>query len=612
MKSGSQFAAALGAATLAAFLFARDPSPASPPPKPLPPKPQAKTQPAVAILDALPGDTTLVARVRSCSDLERKFKASPFYGLRHHPGLIRFIDEMKKKVDEGLADIRTKVGFNPTELLGLIEGELVFAVGGLDKIAAAIAAEFSGGDGDARPGDIPVVLIANAGGSAPKLREKLAKVFEYAQKEGARKEVEDFRGGKITTLSQAKEKAKKDDLDKVFFGDVGSLVLASINRPFLEQTMAGLTSPAPDALTRSADFATTQREVKGESDVLFFLNIRPIAAAARKHLQASPQASMVWNMVEGKVLGRSLKNVGASMSLREGDIEQLVFVNNGGASDGIMGVFKGPTFPGRPSSIVPADVDSYFSISLNMPYLYGLIKDVAAMMMAMFQGGAGPGGPGQMPDPETMVEAMYGVKLRQVIDALGSTLHFYQRGAGGLEGVGNFTVALELKDEMPVRDLFQKLGMAMGLQAQKYLDRDYYPLPAGGPGGGDGPAVGLADKLAVFGVKGDSVKELMRRAGKGGKGLADSPEIQPLLKLVPPQVTTFSYSSAKSVRDSLAAVKQALAANPEAFPVPDLTALGDVFGGGIGYGHWKEQGLFCAGVTLLKKGSSAPTAEKKN
>src|SRR5262245_23496843 len=156
-------------------------------------------------LDALSGDTSLVIRVRNVSDLTKRVKASPLYALKDHPDVKKAIDDARKKLDEGLQEARGKLGFDPVDLLGLIEGEVLFAVGGLDKIFGGMAAEMSGGDANIKPGDLPLVLVADAGGSAAKLRENLGKIYEFAQKEGAKKEVEDFRGGKITTLSQKEE-----------------------------------------------------------------------------------------------------------------------------------------------------------------------------------------------------------------------------------------------------------------------------------------------------------------------------------------------------------------------------------------------------------------------
>src|SRR2546422_6107143 len=121
---------------------------------------------------------------------------------------------------------------------------------------------------------------------------------------------------------------------------------------------------------------------------------------------------------------------------------------------------------------------------------------------------------------------MYQIKVKAVIEALGSGIHYYQRGGLSQQNpLGNVTLALDLKDEMPVKELLGKLSMMAGLQPQKYMDRDLYLL-GGANGGEEGAAVGIADRFLVAGIKAEAVKEVIRRAGKGGKSLADNPTYQ--------------------------------------------------------------------------------------
>ncbi len=613
MKAPTRFPAALAsvclpAALLATFWGALPTIPAAR-------AQEAKTS-ALSVLDALPAETTLVLRLRNLGDLKEKLKASPLNTVKEHPDVKRFLDDLRRKLEEGLAEARAKLGFDPLDLADLVQGEVILALGGLDKIASTLAAEFSGGQSDFTPADVPFLMTVDAGTRADALRERLDKVYEFAKQEGAKKEVDDFRGGKLTTLTTANKEKKegkdgggdKGSLEKLYFGDLGSRVFMSINRPFLEKTMANLSGAGADTLSKGSEFAATLKEVKADSDLLVFLNIRPIMETIRKNVQVNPIASMVWGMVEGKLLGRSLNNVGVSFSLREGTIDQASFIHNGGASDGVLGIFKGPTIPGKPSALVPEDVDYFVSVALNVPALYAFVKDVANQVLSfqmMMGGGGNP--PGQEPpNAEQFLEAQLGVKIKPVVDALGSGLHFYQKGGTvSLDNpVGSLTVALELKDEMPIKELLTKLSVMAGLTSQKYLDRDLYVMGFGGAGGaGDspGPAVGIGDKLLVFGVKTDSVKEVIRRAGKGGKGVAENPAYQSLANRVPREVNSLSYSSAKSYQDMLKQLKDAMAKSGEELPLPDLSILSDILAGSIGYGLWKDQGLYSESVIQLKK-----------
>src|SRR5262245_19827337 len=136
MKARNRFPAALAAlglpavliATLAGVLYQKSEVRAQ----------EARTS-ALSVLDALPAETTLVVRVKHAGDLREKWKASPLNSIREHPDIKRFLEEVRRKLDEGLSEARGKLGFAPLELTDLVQGEVVLAVGGLDKIASALA-----------------------------------------------------------------------------------------------------------------------------------------------------------------------------------------------------------------------------------------------------------------------------------------------------------------------------------------------------------------------------------------------------------------------------------------------------------------------------------------
>lgn len=569
-------------------------------------------------LEALPEETTILLRLRNASDLLQKLKKSPLSTVGENPSFKKFIENITKKIEEELADARKKLGFNPMDLSSQVEGEVVLAVGGLDKIAAAIAAEMNRGGGgppDVSPGDLPVLMVADAGGSASKLRESIGKIYEAAQKEGARKEEEDFRGGKITTLTSAKKDkdndkdknkennpAPQEGLEKLFIGELGSTFLVSINRPFLEATMAGMSGAAMPSIGKNADFMATHNRLETDSDVLLFLNVKAVADAIRKNMQGNPMAPLIWNFIEGKFLGRGLKNFGISGSVREDGIYSISFVNNGGAKEGLLGLLNGPSFAASEGmGEVPEDIDYYSSFSVDMPGIYALIKDIATMAMSL-SGNAQPG-----MDLEQYVEMNFQIKLKEVVAALGSKLSYYGRfnkdaPAGPLDpfsSLGSFLFSLELKSEEPIRDLISKVAILSGggLQSEKYLERDVFKLS---PTAQNGPVLALSNKLLVMGMS-DPVKELIRRQGKSAKSLADNPGFQTAAKKVPGQVTAVSYTSEGYTKHSFDMFKALDVERELGFPLPDFEVIGSAFGASIGYGAWVENGLFFKSLVLFRK-----------
>lgn len=557
---------------------------------------QATAVKARSTLESVPAGTSLILRVANVAALKKKFESTPLYALKDNADIKKFLDEIQKEFTEGVADMRKNLGFDPADIMRSIEGEAVLAIGSLDKIIAAIAGEaLGGGSGDVDPGDVPILLSLDAGGSLAKMKEYLGKIYEAAQKDGAEKKDEDFQSGKITTLTNTKQQGK-NDLKRIFIGELGSTVLLSINRPYLEATMAGMGGSGGDSLAADADFKDSTGQLGESQDMLVFVNLKAVIEAARKNLQAHPIGGMVWNLVESKVLGRGLKNFSMGAGLSADNVNTSWFVNNGGSKEGIVGVFDGPGFAAKsPGGIIPPDVRSFSKTSINFSRLYGLIKDFANMAMS-FTGQAGV-------DVEQFVELQFNVKLREVIDSLGQEVTGYTRESAEtspltpLLGIGNLTIALELKSEEPIRNLINQLSILSGgaVQSEKYLDRDVFKLD---PSSGDqSPVLALAQKLLVFGLMPSSAKELIRRQGKEEKSVADNPEFQALAAKLPEKVILVEYYSAAGVQQSF----KALDVLQGQIPLPDFKIVGDVLAGGIGYALWQEKGLHGRSTMNFKK-----------
>jgi hypothetical protein len=588
-------------------------------------------------LDALPPDTALVVRMRNGSEMVKKFKASPLYGLKDHPELKGFIDEMKKNVDEGMQEARDKLGFDLFDLLAALEGESIFAIGGLDKVVAALTAEMSGGEAEVAPGDLPLIFVGDTAGSAPKFREYMGKIAEFVQKEGARKQEDSFQGGKIIAFDftpqkpgkaeGAKKEEKKEgdskgnedadaeegddeeepsgEIEKFFIGEMGTKFFFALSRPYLEKVMSGAAQAPADSLVKSPDIALTRREM-GDGDLSVLVNMRSIAGSARKNLQANPMGAMVWQIVEGKILGPNLKNLGVSINMTETEIGQTIFVNNGGAAEGLLGILKGAPFASKPNALIPEDTNQFTSVSLNIPYLYKTVKDIYQMVGPFLQmsGAMSADGP---QDLDGMFEKEVGMKLKDVVDALGGQMHFCQKGAGTPDNpLGDMVFAFELKDPAKISMLLEKLSPKAGFKPQKVEGRDFYPLGMMGPEA-DGPALAIGETYFFVGTKGGLVKDALASAAKPGKNVGETKAYQDVSGGVPAQVNALSFSNTKAMRDSLSAIRQALSSMGQ--PAPDLSAVAEVIGGSVGWGIWKEGGFYSRSTTTLKRAKAA-TADK--
>ena len=554
---------------------------------------------AKSALGTLPQDTTLLVRVRNCADFAKKWKASPFYSLKDHPSFKEFLDYIEKEFDEGISEAREKLGFDPLDLIGKIEGEVVLAVGGIEKLVKAIAAQMNSGAGvgagDVNPGDVPILLQFDAGSSKQAVKEYLEKVIQFAQGVGASKKDEPFQEGTITTLTNTK-KDSAGDIENLYLGEHGTSFLISLNRPFLEKNMAAIAGSSGSALSSDADFTATNRTVDEGADFLVYVNISSIVNAVRTEIQSNPMIAMFWGVFEGQILGRQLKNLGLTMSLKDDGVHQKVFINDGGAKDGLLGVFDGPGFSSRnPGSIVPQDADQFSKTVVNIQHLYSIVKQLANMVLSA-SGNAGM-------DIEQFFELQFQIKLKDVIESLGNEVVGLKRPGDGKEKSGlaelfggeGFTLALKLRDEAPIRNLMAELASEGSFQAEKYLERDLYRLD---PGSGDsGPAVGFLNKMVVFGLTEGRVKDLMRRDGKDVVSIKDNPEFQALLGTTPEKVIHLEYYGKNALKQSLS-VLDLLKGE---LLIPDLEPALALVSGSISYAEWRDKGLYGGGVLSYVK-----------
>ena len=588
-----------------------------------------------SVIDALPASTTFVVQFRNCTDLTQKFKDSPLYTLKDVPSIKESIDMLKSSLEEGLAEARQDLGFDPLDFLEQIEGELILALGGLDKILQSVMAEMSGQPSQVTAADVPFLVAFNAGKSTTKINEYIEKVFSYIEKEGGRREQEDFQGGTIWTFSNKKEpiadpppglpQQKNDDLEKVYFARKDSNFFFSVNRDFLQETMSGLGENPPAVLSRNADFIVSHREVEKDSDVMVFLNIQSLTSGVTKVMQANPMFGMIWTLLQTELIGGNLKNVAMSVNLEKDEIYSLSFVNTGGAREGLLALMDGPTFSSRkPVSGLPPDTEEFSAVTVNIPKLYDLLLKIGGMAM-MFTGGQ----PGM--DLEQIIEQQIQMKPRDVVEAFGSKIYSFSQTPKKSDpnptlppptptdlALGNTTFAIELKREEPIKNFLGKIpgilgglmGAALpgpGLKTEKYLERDIYRLEEE-----SGLVLAFVDKTLVVGNI-DSIKGVIRRTATPGSSLTESPEFQAVAKEMPEQVSSFNYwtmsgtPTQKRVESILA---EMIPGFDETVPVPDFEKIFAIFDSAASYSQWKSQGLYGRSWTKLKPHKKLKTTGK--
>jgi len=567
-------------------------------------KPQAPAvAPGEVLLHSLPEDTTLLLRASNLKAFSEKLKKSPFYKLKDHPDVKPLIEKYKGEITGGLAKASQELGFDPLDLLVSLEGEWVLALGGLDPLTQVVGGALAGGQApDVNPESIPFLVAADAGGAVAGVHEKLEKLFAYAAKRGAVREDITFKGGKIIRLSEKPEDgdaAKKprsdgDDTDgdddepgaeaeaegvNLYFGELGSRIYFSSSRTFLEAAMTRTASPGPGSLGGSSLF---QESVKmtGTGDVLLYLNVKGLTTSIGGALSAT-LFSFFWQKAEALLFGRSFHNVAFAFFLEEKGIRETFFLNNSGASDGLPGLFKADAFPPAPPPMVPADALAYNATAFNPDHLGKLITEVVQTAQA-FQG--------QPANVDEMSEKFLGVKLSALTQALGRRILQFGGAPQVDNPLGSQNYIVALRDEAPVKKLFEKGSQAWGLVAEKQKDRDVYSLDLGQAG--EFAMTTAAKQLVVAGSK-EGLGKIIDSAGSSQPGLAESPAYKAVAGFFPAQVSFASYTApeyAARYLDGMPGTLRQYGTEGEDLERL-LRAVSGVLGATVSYGLWKGAGL---------------------
>ena len=626
------------------------------------------------ILGALPADTVLCVRSPSLKSLGQKLKSTPFWALRDHPDVKKVLDKVRTDAAAGLAQAQKELGFDPVETLAGVEGEVVIALGGLEALATALGESLSVGQmpQNFNTENVPLLIAADAGGYAPQLHERLEKLMAFAVKQGAKKETVDFKGGKITRLTESHEKAKdgdgaeakgkkgddegdskkksssdkpekpekpgnekkggsdfvargaadpsalaadddddkdgkddKDDADEkddkdekkdddveeaaqppvnVYFGELGSRVYVSTSRAMLEKCMQKPDEPPAQGLVSTPNFSETYRQT-GTGDLYFFVNVKQFTTSVGSALSTTFFA-FFWQKIEALVFGKSLNTLGIALNLEPSEIHETVFVHNSGTSDGVLGIFKNEPFSPTDAAPVPTDCQTFSSLSFNPEQLGKIIKDAVQTAMA-FQG--------QAKDVDSLTQEMIGVKLSEVISALGNKLHSFA-GVPSTDGnpLAGANYVIDLKNGSALQKVLKKLSeLSQGqFTPEKFKDRDIYSYDQGS----FSLHASAGEKHLVLSGSRSEVEKVIRKSQEDAGGAPPGgEEFKKAAAAMPPKVAMVGYSAPDYFKNFIKSLAKSAGDSPDE-EVQTLSkaamALAEAVGSSVAFGVWRDSGFF--------------------
>jgi hypothetical protein len=614
--SGAFFGSFLGA-MFAGRTFSREGPPSAPgEEKPGPEEPgqekagkgEKPRSGAKSLLGALPQDILLLLRVGGAKGFLEKLRKSPFHGLKEEPAvrdlLLALEAELRGVFPEALRDS----GFDPVDLLRSVEGEGLIAVGSLDPLAAKLSQALSAGASPSlKPEDVSVVLALDAGDCAAKVREHLERIFVYAERQGFKRESEELEGGRLTTLggladSSGEKKEKRAYRASWTFGDLGRWFFVGPRSEFLKSCMSRMKKAPLDSLAGDSRFQASQKGLGGEPDLSLFLNLKLLASFVQSSVSNSLPA-FYWPRFHDLLIGKSSNSLAASFSLEERGIKASVFVENGGGSDGLVGLFRAEPFspfsPGPPG-VVPSEVGSYTTLGFSPKRLEEIVKTVAQTAISIL----GPGG-----DPDLWFEQSLGVKLKDLTGALSGRLYVFEQGRGEPKAGVAVALLLDLSDEAPFKKLFEKLSepTLATLVAEKYKDHDIYSIYSRRLDKGGGLWCSVFGKtLAAVTFKDDL--ERLYAAGRSSPGLSANEDFRKATQGLPPRLIVFSYSSPMTVKRSLESLFGSGGRSEQEPHRPlqggRLLAAEQIYGAlgpCMGYMVWQESGLYGEEWLLYQK-----------
>jgi hypothetical protein len=555
-------------------------------------------------LASLPQGTSLVVQFTGVKPFLDKLDRSPLGRLRDHPELKSVLRQFEQELSDRMQEAELQLGFDPMDLLRCFEGEVLVAIGELSPMASQLGSALSLGQApEMTPESIPVVLAADALSRGDEVAEYLEKLFTFAEKEGALRETLSVGSGKLTILQ---DKAEENDASsagdssppmRLYFGRSGSRFYWGLNRAYVEACMGG--GSGGSKLVNSPVFRTCQN-LTGSGDVFFFLDVKQLTTAVNGALSAT-FFSFYWQKVESLLFGKSLNAAAGSYSVDDRGVKSTFFVHNGGASDGLLGIFRGTPFPPTPPGFVPKTAKIYSASVMDATKLGDTIRGVFEVAMSLQAPGA---------DLDSLFEQNVGVPFKDLIGAFGDRLHYFGETLDAENPFASLNYLMELRDAGPLRRIVEKMtgDPAMSLQVEKYKGSDLMAIPLGPAGS---VAVAVSDKMLIV-AGGDAlarqVVDGLRTDSVGGDagtgGVRDAALKEQVASIAPAQVSMLTLSSDDYVETYFETISSSLGDSvpPDAAPVLSvLSALGSVLGSSVGYGQWNDSGLYGETVVLFRK-----------
>lgn len=390
----------------------------------------AVTLPGTAKL--IPNETILLVDIDDFTKLRQQFERTHLYKLYKDPAMAPFIDDVKTKWQEKKKDEAND------KIPGILRDVDVLPQG---RIAIAVVLNEQTKDMN----DPPILFITQWGDGIGKVKEATEKNVEKAIEEGARRESEDYRGVRITTMTGKSSKV-------ISYCFVDDCLIGSVSPDVLKFVIAQIKGAGSPTLSDDGDYNATLRALgsPGAGQAGFYVNIKQIIKMALAEDTDGEAKTIINNLGLSNVI-----SFAGTVDLAGGPGDSSIgkaLLKIDGEKKGICKMLEVESTGLRIPRFVPASSSSVSVINLNIKKAFAELGDIlgnfSPQMAAMLYMPLVP--PSSQGEPPLILKT-------GVIDHLGSQIVAAQSmkkpspdlsGSGSTEGQALVAIAIDNRNAL--------------------------------------------------------------------------------------------------------------------------------------------------------------------
>jgi hypothetical protein len=493
---------------------------------------------------SLPEDTLFFLSVDHPRDLLTAFQATSWGQMFADSELASARDGLQKVLNQFVADAREHLGFDPTEILQMVEGSVALCV--LDLFDPEVTASL-----DPDNTNPAVARLADVGQQGEGLLAHIDQLFESLVEEGRFiQSTEELFGTDVTVLSEASEQH-----DSVLrYGILGTTYVMTSSSGELEakqyhaQLLEGLSSNVEDSLQQNEEFQVSLA-AQEERGVRVFLNLggliqRLVEIRTREDEEFADFATEL-----------GLRGLSAASGLLSFEDSALrLRLDCGFSGQGmIQGLLQTLCKPGKFHSVAVTPPDILSLAALRLDLEAGLTQLIQLL-----------GDDGLQPADEEQMQEFLGFHWRNDLLPLLEGEFSFQVGTvapeealpGTEDSPTNWCVLLSLKDGPGFRTLLdgvlRKRGMHVARRKQEFLGFDVYVVPVFPP---FSVIYAVLEDLVVLSMSPTMVQDVLRRkANPDLPALGNSEGFQEALKILPEDGVVLTANNQATVAQQLVTV----------------------------------------------------------